>query len=261
MDDMEYLVQETFRLNQMLHTGEAHTFKFESGKIPHGPGILYHLQNSGPVFVIRTFVSQDVARDHALALEHPEEYPSLKLLADGGVPQERLQWFTTETLNQAEHVHSRMGQRRFPRREEDVCNLSDPGFSWWLENQAAGFTVYGKMNWVREGLTRLGPVHDVNLAGARWIELATALTALPVPVDVSNEVSRFQMSAAQEHSWLIEEFRRVFTVGEVSDELRDMFIILGKRGASASHLESCWFFLQEVAAARKFWLQIQTQLS
>lgn len=261
MDDLEYLVQETFRLNQMLQEGEDRPFKYERGNVPQGPGILYHLQNSGAVFVVRTFVSQDIAKDYSAALEHPEEYPSLKLLADGGAPRERLQWFSTETLDQAEHVHGRMGQRRFPRREEDVCNLSDPGFSWWLESHGASFTVYGKMNWVREGLTRLGPVHDVNLAGARWSELATALTALALPVNVTNEVSRFQLSAAEEHAWLIEEFRRVFTVGEVSDELRDMFVILGKRGAQPAHLESCWYFLQEVATARKFWLQIQTQLS
>jgi len=261
MDDMEYLVQETMRLNHMLQTGTSRPFKYQSSKIPTGPGILYHLQNSGPVFVVRTWVSDDLAKDHATIIRHPEEYPSLKLLTDGGDPSERLQWFSTQTRNQAEHVHARIGQRRFPRREEDVCNLSDPGFSWWMESSSTTFTLYGKMNWVKEGLVRLGPLHDVNLATPHWTELATVLSFLPVPLDVITEVSRFQMSGTREHSWLIEEFRRVFTQGEVSDELRDMFVILGKRGALNSQLESCWYFLQESAAARKFWLQIQTQLS
>ena len=196
-----------------------------------------------------------------MILNQPEDYPSLKLLEESGVPEERLQWFSTETRNQAEHVHARMGQRRFPRREEDVCNLSDPGFSWWMESSQGHFTLFGKMNWVKEGLVRLGPLHDMNLAAPRWTELAALLVFLPIPLEVSTEVSRFQMSASHEHAWLVEEFRNVFTKGEVSNELREMFVILGKRGATNNQLESCWYFLQESAAARKFWLQIQSQLN
>lgn len=262
MDELEYLVQETFRLNHLLHTGENRPFRYEASRGPAGPGLLFHLQNAGAVFVVRTLVTADLARDHALALERPEDFPSLKLLENGGVPAERLQWFSVETLAQAEHIHSRVGQRRFPRREEDVCNLSDPGFSWWIQNSKSAFTVYGKMNWMSEELVRLGPLHDINLAGPCWTELAALLVHLPLPVEVSTESSRFQLgSTGPEHTWLIDEFRRVFTHGEVSEELREMFVIIGKRGASTAQLESCWYFLQEVAAVRRFWLQIQTQLN
>lgn len=261
MDDMEYLVQETFRLNHVLQTGNSKGFKFEPGKIPTGPGILYHLQDSRSVFVIRTLPSDDLARDHALILQHPEDYPSLKLLEEDGCPEDRLQWFTVETKGQADHVHSRVGQRRFPRREEDVCNLSDPGFSWWTENSKDSFTLYGKMNWMKEGLTRLGPLYDVNLAQPRWAELSSLLVHLPIPIQVTTELSKFQLSADPEHRWLVDEFRRVFIEGVVSEELREIFIILGKRGASASGLESSWYFLQEAAAVRNFWKNIQSQLS
>lgn len=259
MDDMEYLVQETMRLAD-LELEQATNPDSAKVKVPAGPGVLYHLQNSGPVFVVRTLVTEDLGRDYHLACEHPEDFPSLKLLENGGVATQRLRFFTTETTGQAEHIHKRVGQRRFPRREEDVCNLSDPGFSWWIENGSASFTLFGKMNWMREGLVRLGPLHDVNLAQPRWAELANLLVLLPLPLEVSTETSRFQLSAQAEHTWLVDEFRRIFTLGEVSPELRDLFVILGKRGAAPGLLESCWYFLQETAAVRRFWLKIQAEL-
>lgn len=258
MDEMEFLVQETFRLSHMLQEGED-VSHLPLAAVPSAPGLLYHLQDSGPVFVVRTLVSEDLARDHARVLAHPEEFPTLRLLENGGEVRSRLRWFAVEDLAQADHVHERVGQRRFPRREEDVCNLSDPGFGWRIEESEAQFTLYGKMNWGKENLKRLGPVYDVNLAQGRWVDLATLLANLQVAVDVTSEVSKLSMSST-EASWLVEEFKRVFVDGIVSPEMRELFVILGKRKAAPALLETCWYFLQEAAAARRFWSTIQREL-
>jgi hypothetical protein len=249
MDDMEFLVNETFRINGQTDIPRP--------IIPHAPGVLYHLQEGAAMFVVRTLVVEDVAEAFAKVLASPEEYPSLRLLEDHGDPEARLRWFTTETKDIAQHLHERVGQRRFPKREEDVCNLSDPGYSWWLEATASKMSLHGKLHQVRDGVRCLGPLHDVNIGTVRWGELATLLAHLPVEVEVEIGSAKFGL-AAQAAPWLVEEFTRVFSDGEVSQELRELFRIMGKRGGSATALESCWFFLQEAAAVRRFWREISS---
>lgn len=247
MDDMEFLVNETFRINGQKDMPRP--------IIPHAPGVLYHLQDGAAMFVVRTLVVDDVAEGYAMVLANPEEYPSLRLLEDNGDPESRLRWFTTETRDIAQHLHERVGQRRFPKREEDVCNLSDPGFSWWMESESGKMCLHAKLHQVRDGVQRLGPLHDVNIGSVRWGELSQLLAHLPVEVEVEVGSSKFGLAAAGA-PWLIEEFTRVFSEGEVSQELRELFRIMGKRGANAIALESCWFFLQEAAAVRRLWREI-----
>jgi hypothetical protein len=247
MDDMEFLVNETF--------SGVHAGSFRHPLLPETPGVLYHLQEGASMFVARTLPVDDLALAHARVLANPEEYPTLRLLEDGGDPAERLRWFSTSTMGVAEHLHERVGQRRFPKREEELCNLSDPGFSWWLERRAGAFSLHAKMNQLKGAIVRLGPLHDVHVATARWLELGRLLAYLPLAVEVGTGTARFNMSSV-EAPWLVDEFARAFLEGEVGEGLRDVFRVLAKRGAPAAALESAWFFLEEAAAVRRFWLQL-----
>jgi hypothetical protein len=249
MDDMEFLVEETFRINGQKDVPRP--------IIPQSPGVLYHMQDGAAVFAVRTLVVDDVAEGCALVLAHPEEYPSLRLLEDNGDPESRLRWFSTETRDIAQHLHERVGQRRFPKHEADVCNLSDPGYSWWLETAASSLRLHGKLHRVRDGVTCLGPLHDVNIGALRWGELSKLLPKLPVDVEVEIGSAKFGL-ASEGAPWLVEEFTRVFSTGDVSQELRELFRLMGKRGGDPTALESCWFFLQEAAAVRRFWRELQT---
>ncbi len=248
MDDLEFLVRETFRAHARPRL-----------ELPEGPGILYHVQAQAGVFVVRTLPVPDLAASHAQAMEFPEEFPTLRLLSDGGDPSERLRAFATSTRAQAEHVHERVGHRRFPRREEEVCNLSDPGFSWWMETTPAGFILHSKMNWSRSGLMRLGPLADGNVFPTRWTVLASLLRLLPPAVDVVTEPHRFSLHCPSA-PWLAAEFASVFARGHVSEELRDLFKLLAKRGAGVAPLETTWYFLEEAAAVRRFWGDVQSGL-
>ncbi len=247
MDEMEFLINETFR--------GGHTGSFHRPLLPETPGVLYHLQEGANMFVARTLPVDDLSLAYARVLANPEEYPTLRLLEDGGDPEERLRWFATATLGVAEHLHERVGQRRFPKREEELCNLSDPGFSWWLERGEGTFALHAKMNQLTGGIIRLGPLHDVHVATARWNELGRLLALLPVQMEVSTGTARFTM-ASTAAPWLVDEFARTFAGGEVGEGIRDVFRVLARRGAPAASLESAWFFLEEAAAVRRFWLQL-----
>lgn len=268
MDDMSFLVNETLRLSERRLMGEL-----EDGEetweplvdaapvtAPHAPGVVFHLEQSRGTFVVRTFPCADLRSTVAAILESPEEYPSLRLVTEAGGDLSRLRWFELETLAEAEVVHQRVGQRRFPQREEDVCNLSDPGFSWWFEEAPAGFVIHSKMGLLKEGLTRLGPLADAQLAPYRWNVLAQILAQLPIDVEIRQENNRLVMSATRDQ-WLLQEFRSVFERGAVTRELQDVFRLLSKKGTAPALLETCWFFLAEMAAVRRFWKTVEAQLA
>ncbi len=267
MDDLSFLVQETLNQNELRQLGEWQEedgeevwepLVFEMEKVPELPssaGVFFHLVHQGGTFIVRTLESHNIKKDHALIVQSPESYPTLRLVDGSGPQVHRLKWFAVETFEEAQAIHGRIGQRRFPIREEDVCNISDPGFSWWMEESDHGFTLYSKMSMLKESITRLGPLADPKLAPHRLSELATALSYLPSNLDVSIENSRFHMKAESE-TWIALEFAKVFSQGLISQEIFDIFRLLDKRGVPGSILESSWFFLREVAAVRKFWIKI-----
>lgn len=268
MDDLSFLVEETFRLSELrlvvdLEDGEE-TWDPQAPLLaplvaPSAPGLVFHLEQSRGTFVVRTHPCQDLRATVAAIQEAPEDYPSLRFVTEAGGDFAKLGWFEFATLGEAEVVHQRVGQRRFPQREEEVCNLSDPGFSWWLEATRDGFVVHSKMGLLKEGLTRLGPLADAQLAPYRWNVLAQILGQLPIDVEIRQENNRLVMTA-HEDQWLLQEFLSLFKRGEVTPELQDVFRLLSKRGTPPALLETCWFFLTEMAAVRRFWMAVEAQL-
>lgn len=275
MDDLSFLVQETMRINDLRQAG-VRVEDLEDGEefwtpvdspapvaevIPATPGVLFHLEHQGGTFIVRTMPSAQLAQSVEQITAHPEDFPTLRLIYEDQVQLHLLKWFACETLEEAEVIHKRLGHRRFPLREEDVCNLSDPGFSWWLEAKAGSFILHCKMGLLRENLVRLGPLADAQIAPHRWNELASLMAHLPLGVDVSNEGSRLTMSSTGQDGWVVDEFCRVFIEGKISTELTDIFRLLGRRGVPAGLLETSWFFLKEMSVVRQFWIEIEERLT
>ena len=84
MDYIELMVEETYKhLHENYPQADMATLPViseieeEINEYPAGPGILYHLQKSTSLFVIRTLVSQNIRQDYKKIIDHPEEYPSL----------------------------------------------------------------------------------------------------------------------------------------------------------------------------------------
>ena len=79
MDYIELMVSETFK---HLHENYTHyesdslsvipEIEDEINEYPAEPVILYHLQKSTSLFVIRTLVSQNIRDDYKKIVDHPE---------------------------------------------------------------------------------------------------------------------------------------------------------------------------------------------
>lgn len=269
MDEIELLVAETFK---HFHENFGQTEVTEVPPViqadeeeetlfPESPGILYHVQKTKSVFVIRTMVSQNIREDYKMIMDRPEDYPSLRLLEGGGEDLvTKLKFFIVENPFQAEIIHDQLHNRRFPIDEEMMCNLSDPGFSWWLTKKQKGFQLAFTMSVASdESTVKLGPLGDRELALRNFQVLEDLVTSAGIDMNIQNEMNRVQFTDCEE--FILEELKDVFEFGVVTQTLTDIFKILSKRCKEKGPLETTWFYLQELAAMRRFWIQIQFDLN
>lgn len=273
MDDMSLLVAETY---QHLKSNflDIHSFPdsgdelekltdlalSEVDEVPQGPGVLYHIQRSTSIFVVRTLASRSLQEDFKKICDAPEEYPSLRLLDGEKNLTQELRYFSVEEFSQAEIIHDQISNRRYPVFEERMCNLSDPGFSWWMLKTGTGFHVSFNLS-VNSGenTVKLGPLGDQQLATKTFLDFAELLDRSGLPFHVQNEINRIQFEGGD--SFLINEFMDLFELGVVGEGLTKLFKLLARRTQSATQLETTWFYLQELAALRRFWIQIEFDLS
>lgn len=268
MDEIELLVAETFKhFNEHFATGEKEEIlpvvpaQEEDSEFPEEPGVIYHVQKSKSVFVIRTLVTQNIREDFKQILERPEDYPSLRLLEGGAENiQRKLKFFLVENPFQAEIIHDQLHNRRFPIDEEMMCNLSDPGFSWWLTKKQKGFQLAFTMSVASdENTVKLGPLGDRELAVRNFQVLEDLISGAGIGMNIQNEMNRVQFTDCEE--FILEELKDVFEFGVVTQTLTDIFKILAKQTKERGPLETTWFYLQELAAMRRFWIQIQFDLN
>lgn len=268
MDEIEYLVEETYKHYQ-LHfekesagdtDGEMSVEGQEVSFFTDGPGIIYHIQKSTSIFVIRTLISKNVKEDYFRILEAPEDYPSLRLL-DGGREnlERRLKFFMVENPSEAEVIHDQLHNRRFPVHEEMLCNISDPGFSWWLTKKENGFQLSFTMSVADEQSIKLGPLGDKEIALNNFQELGQLISTAGLGINIQNEMNRVQFTDCEEY--ILEELKDIFEFGVITETLKDLFKILAKRCQDTALVEGCWFYLNELAAMRRFWIQIQFDLN
>jgi hypothetical protein len=269
MDEIELLVTETFKHFQenfgQVMANETSMIRpideDDALEFPEEPGILYHVQKSKSVFVIRTIVSKNICEDMKLILKHPEDYPSLRLL-DGGAYDlmKKLRFFIVENMFQAEIIHDQLHNRRFPIDEEMMCNLSDPGFSWWLTKKSQGLQIAFTMSVASDEHTvKLGPLGDRKLAVRNFQMLEELITSAGIEMNIQNETNRVQFTDCEE--FFLEELKDVFEFGVITQTLTDVFKLLSRKVKDKAMLETTWFYLQELAAMRRFWIQIQFDLN
>ena len=268
MDDIELMVSETFKhlqenFNDSLDTDELTMRECtdEVNEFPAEPGLLYHLQKTTSLFVVRTLVSQNIREDYEKIIANPENYPSLRLLEGGAEDiEKKLRFFMLDNHLQAEIIHDQICNRRFPVHEEMMCNLSDPGFSWWLTNKANGFQISFTLS-VRseESTVKLGPIGDQQLALRSFQQMESLMQEAGLELNIQNETNRVQFNDGEE--FLLEELKDLFEYGVISEEMVDLFKILARRTSDHSQLETLWLYFQEIAAMRRFWIQVQYDLA
>jgi hypothetical protein len=268
MDEIELLVEETYKHFENIGAifPEMKSFapiskEQNDVKIPEKPGVIYHIQKSSSVFVMRTLVSQNINEDYLRIVQNPGNYPSLRLLEEGeeNVPK-KLKFFILENPSEAEIIHDQLHNRRFPIFEEMMCNLSDPGFSWWLTKKNPGFQLAFTMSVSSDNNTiKLGPLGDREMAIRKFQVLEKIITAAGININIQNEMNRVAFTDSEE--FILEELKVLFEFGILTKTFKDLFKILSRQNSDTALLEDVWYYLHELGAMRRFWIQIQCDLN
>ena len=268
MDEIELLVEETYRHFHDHFDEESDMWMPASRMVtqdystfPESPGVIYHVQKSKSIFVVRTLVTQNIRADYTKILQYPEDFPSLRLVDNIDKDTERyLKFFIVENPSEAEIIHGQLHNRRFPIDEEMVCNISDPGFSWWLTKKENGFQISFTMSVSSDEKTmKLGPLGDRELAVKKFKELEELITSSGLNMNIQNEINRVQFNGSE--IFLIEELKDLFEFGVITETLKSVFMILANKSLNHSLVEDNWYYLHELASMRRFWIQIQYDLN
>jgi hypothetical protein len=266
MDEIEHLVDETYRHYYEHFESDAElpppvADSDPETNYPAGPGLIYHIQKTASIFVIRTLVSRSIREDFERILAAPEDYPSLRLLEgrDGELGGQ-LKFFMVDNPSEAEIIHDQLHNRRFPIFEELLCNLSDPGFSWWLTTKDTGFQIAFTMSVAASDQTvKLGPLGDRELDLRIFQRFAELVNRAGIEMNIQNEVNRVQFNDCEE--FIIEELKDVYEFGVITQTFKDIFKILARKTYDSTCLEETWYYLLELAAVRRFWIQVQFDLN
>ncbi|MBC7712393.1 MAG: hypothetical protein H7177_03590 [Rhizobacter sp.] len=228
---------------------------------PEAPGIIYKIDNGASTFCVRGYSAGNI-REAFQELKNVDsaKRPVLKLLKDEDGSS--VMFFETKTFELAEAVREQIINRRFPHQEDAVCNISDPGFSWWMDVREAQenglkqgrFEIFFRSHGINraEKYIQLGPIGDGGIAALRMNQARTLLrSSFPISEFSCDDKSFTVASQKPDHLSFI-SFKNIFLEGINNTELENF--------PDNSMGRTLFYYFHELAIVRKFWIEVKTKL-
>jgi hypothetical protein len=256
-DDTDYLFDLADSIFGPSHNSKLNISEDFLSRFPENPGVIYRIDDSGNTFCVRGFSASNIRKGIIDLLDlNSSKRPILKL--NDEIPVESLHFFVTKNLELAESVREQIINRRFPKMEDSVCNISDPGFSWWMDvslSEGQGrFEIFFKAHSVNraEKYIQLGPIGDGAIAGLRLNQARTLLrSSFPVTEYVCTDRSALVVTSKPDHLSFI-SFKNIFLLGE-NQTTEESF-------PDNSLGRTLFYYFHELATIRKFWIEVQKHL-
>lgn len=252
--ELDFLAKATFDLTASA-TEFRNPFDNLNGDeniIPVGAGVFYRVDQGINTFCIRGLACENLQEvEKEIRNENPKLLKKLKVEA---APLEGLFYFETGSFELAEVIIDQMMNRRFPIEEDLLCNLSDPGFSWWMDILPEGFDIYFSSHGLgrAEKFTRLGPIGDSSIASMR-LNSAASLLHQSFPIrELSCDEKVFSIRPVSTEHFNYQILKNLFYKGENPTKEE------GFQGHDDGR--TLYYFFKEIAILRKFWLEIEKKL-
>ena len=229
---------------------------------PETTGIIYRIDSGVSTFCIRGFTTKNIRADWIDVQSKTSLKRVLLKIADD-VEFSNVSFFETATFELAEAAKEQIINRRFPHQEDSVCNLSDPGFSWWMdvrgrENSSSPegrFEIFFRSHGINraEKYIQLGPIGDGAIAQLRMNQARTLLrSSFPISEFSCDDKSFAVASLKPDHSSFI-SFKNIFLHGINNTTLENF--------PDNSLGRTLYFYFHELAVVRKFWIEVKKKLS
>ena len=264
MREFDFLAQETVRLTENLDDIEFEREFFLENPLfeeisntdneityPETPGVVYNILWAGNTVSLRGVPTDNIRGvfDH---LQTGDRVLLKKIKIDEN-QIDTLFFFECDHLEQAEVLVDQLFLKRYPMEEELVCNISDPGFSWWYLRTDCGFRVNFKSHKTENGSHRLklGPIGDVMVASVRLAKIIEHIKEFMPIQEVKISEKSFVLESSEVIHPIIEEFKAIFESGLIEED-----------SAMLCELPMTEkLFLLELAAIRRFWLNLEKTVS
>ncbi|MGZ3787021.1 MAG: hypothetical protein ACXVLQ_00780 [Bacteriovorax sp.] len=233
----------------------------EESFYPETPGIIYKIDNGHSTFCVRGFSATNI-REAFLDLKDVTSSKRIILKLDREAILDSVEFFETKSFELAEVVREQIINRRFPHQEDAVCNISDPGFSWWMnidsaaeEPQSPGrFEIFFRSHGINRAdkYIQLGPIGDGGVAALRMNQARTLLrSSFPISEFSCDDKSFTVASSKPEHLGFI-SFKNIFLEGVNHTELENF--------PDNSVGRTLFYYFHELATVRKFWIEVKSKL-
>ena len=226
-------------------------------ELPTGPGVVYKLEKGISTFCLRGIATSDMEWEReALERLDPKVMKALRLTNCEDEISDELGFFATQDEAFAETIIDELINRRFPRQEASVCNLSDPGFSWWLSCENMSFEVYFQSHGIErdENLIQLGPLGDPFIAYQFFKKSFSFLKSQFSINEFSATQKGFRVSCGQSSADKFQELIQLFIDGNFP---WGESVFKDKNSPDKELL----LYFYEISLLRKFWIGVQDQLN
>jgi hypothetical protein len=223
---------------------------------PETPGIIYKIDNGASTFCVRGYSAPNI-REAFLELTKIESAKRVVLKLNSEIALDSVDFFETKSVELAESIREQIINRRFPHQEDAVCNLSDPGFSWWMnldESCSERFEIFFRSHGINraEKYIQLGPIGDGAVAALRMNQARTLLrSSFPISEFSCDDKSFAVASLKPDHLSFI-SFKNIFLEGVNLTELGNF----PDNGVG----RTLYYYFHELAIVRKFWIEVKTKL-
>ncbi len=262
-NEFDFLTQETFNLNTQETYLADDDFKNEflfgnslssesidkcAVEYPQTPGLVFNIVKNSSTFSIRGVISENISDTFELA--HAGDKQMLKALRIEADEVETTLFYELESHDIAQVIYDQIFNKRFPLEEDLICNISDPGFSWWYQRSDEAIRINFKSHKLEGSGQRLklGPIGDVCIASILFTRLEKALEERMQLHEFSISEKHFIIKPKDKFHTIFEELSLIFEEGELASEAQIL------RGLD----DTLKLYLNELAAIRKFWLQIES---
>lgn len=264
-DDTDYLLDLADSIIQDETTeipSDASELKEEIvASYPETPGIIYRIDSGSSTFCVRGYTALNIKEAFSeLNHSHSTKRPILKLGHEDDTSA--IMFFETKTFELAEAVREQIINRRFPHQEDAVCNISDPGFSWWMDVSGSEdnslkhgrFEIFFRSHGINRAdkYIQLGPIGDGGVAALRMNQARTLLrSSFPISEFSCDDKSFTVASQKPDHLSFI-SFKNIFLEGSNNTELENF--------PDNSIGRTLYYYFHELAIVRKFWIEVKTKL-
>ena len=199
---------------------------------------------------MRGFATESIEQT-LLDIESGEVVTREKLRIVDELDYDNLNFFETGELALAQVIMDQLFNRRFPIDEDILCNLSDPGFSWWLNSHEDGLEIFFKSHGLNrmDRFQRLGPIGDNAIACLRLNQVAEFLRSQFAVNEFSCDDKSFKLFPVNSKSFGYQNFLELLADGNFPYTIESF---------PNDHVgRTMYFFLKELAFLRAFWINLE----